>query len=91
MRIDTIQLAFEAAAMGLGVALGRRPLVDRDLAAGTLVALGPDPIVAESAYWLVSSDAADRRPDFLGCKHWVIAAAAAIESDGAHHSELQYN
>ena len=34
LRFDTIQLAFEAASMGLGVALGRRPLVDRDLDGG---------------------------------------------------------
>lgn len=78
LRVDTIQLAFEAAAMGLGVALGRRPLVDSDLATGALVALGPEPIVAESAYWLVSSEAADRRPDLVGFKRWVIEAAATV-------------
>ena len=41
LRVDTIQLAFEAASMGLGVALGRRPLVDRDLASGALVEASP--------------------------------------------------
>src|SRR3546814_12729385 len=33
---DTIQLAIDAAIQGLGVAIGRRPLIDEDLAAGRL-------------------------------------------------------
>jgi LysR family transcriptional regulator, glycine cleavage system transcriptional activator len=81
LRFDTIQLAFEAAVAGLGVALGRRPLVDRDLAAGALVELCPEAIVAETAYWLVSSEGADHRPDLLGFKRWLLGEAAAF--DGA--------
>ena len=53
LRVDTIQLAFEAASMGLGVALGRRPLVDRDLATGALVEACPQTIASSTAYWLV--------------------------------------
>jgi DNA-binding transcriptional LysR family regulator len=82
LRFDTIQLAFEAAIMGLGVALGRRPLVDHDLAAGTLVELGMDVLVAETAYWLVSSEGADRRPDLLAFKRWLLSEAEAFERDG---------
>lgn len=81
LRFDTIQLAFEAAAMGLGVALGRRPLVDRDLAAQALVELYPEAIVAETAYWLVSSDGADHRPDLLGFKRWLLGEAGAVHSN----------
>jgi LysR family transcriptional regulator, glycine cleavage system transcriptional activator len=81
LRFDTIQLAFEAAVAGLGVALGRRPLVDRDLAAGALVEICPEAIVAETAYWLVSSEGADHRPDLLGFKRWLLGEAAAF--DGA--------
>jgi LysR family transcriptional regulator, glycine cleavage system transcriptional activator len=81
LRFDTIQLAFEGAVAGLGVALGRRPLVDRDLAAGALVEICPEAIVAETAYWLVSSEGADHRPDLLGFKRWLLGEAAAF--DGA--------
>ncbi|MCC7273136.1 MAG: LysR family transcriptional regulator [Alphaproteobacteria bacterium] len=77
LRFDTIQLAFEAAAMGLGVAVGRRPLVDPDLAAGALVAVGETPLAAETAYWLVSSEAADHRPDLLAFKRWILGEAEA--------------
>jgi LysR family transcriptional regulator, glycine cleavage system transcriptional activator len=78
LRVDTIQLAFEAAIRGQGVALGRRPLVDGDLAAKALVELSPETIVAETAYWLVSSESADRRPDLLRFKRWLIGEAEAF-------------
>ena len=83
LRFDTIELAFEAAIMGLGVALGRRPLVDRDLATGALVEISPDAIVAETAYWLVSSEEADHRSDLSGFKRWLLREAEAFERDAA--------
>ncbi len=78
LRFNSIQLAFEAAAMGLGVALGRRPLVDRDLEAGRLVAASPHMIAAETAYWLVSSDGADYRPDLQAFKRWLLDEAGSV-------------
>ncbi len=77
LRFDTIQLAFEAAAAGLGVALGRKPLVDRDVQAGVLVELSREPIAAQTAYWLVSAEGADRRPDLRGFKRWLIGETLA--------------
>lgn len=83
LRFDTIQLAFEAASTGLGVALGRRPLVDRDLATAALVEISPEAIVAETAYWLVSSEGADHRPDLSQFKLWLLREAEAFEDDTA--------
>ncbi|MGK9233158.1 LysR family transcriptional regulator [Inquilinus limosus] len=83
LRVDTIQMAFEAAAMGLGVALGRRPLVDRDLASGALVELGLPAIEAETAYWLVGSEGADRRPDLLGFRRWLLREVEAFGQGAA--------
>jgi len=80
MRVDTIQLAFEAAVMGLGVTLGRRPLVDSDLASGALVEIGAAPIEAETAYWLVSADGAEQRPDLAGFKRWLLGEAEAFRA-----------
>jgi DNA-binding transcriptional LysR family regulator len=77
LRMDALQLAFDAAAMGLGVALGRRPLIDSDLETGALIALELETIVAESAYWLVGSDNAESRPDLAGFKRWVLKEANA--------------
>ncbi len=72
-----MELAFDAAVAGFGVALGRRPFVDRDLASGALVEVGPESTAAETAFWLVSSEAADRRPDLRGFKRWLIEEARA--------------
>lgn len=77
LRFDTMELAFDAAVAGFGVALGRKPFVDRELAAGTLVEAGGESIAAETAYWLVSSEASDRRPDLRGFKRWLIEETRA--------------
>jgi DNA-binding transcriptional LysR family regulator len=57
--------------------LGRKPFVDRELAAGTLVEVGAESIAAETAYWLVSSEASDRRPDLRSFKRWLIEETRA--------------
>jgi LysR family transcriptional regulator, glycine cleavage system transcriptional activator len=78
LRVDTIQLAFEAASMGLGVALGRRPLVDCDLARGSLVEASAQAIASSTAYWLVSAqnaDSAAQRPELLDFKRWLLGEA----------------
>jgi len=52
-RIDGIALAVDAAAQGLGIAIGRLPLVDDALSAGRLVpVLGP-PVEMTTGYWLL--------------------------------------
>ncbi|MFM0199232.1 LysR substrate-binding domain-containing protein [Paraburkholderia fungorum] len=83
LRVDTIQLAFEAASMGLGVALGRRPLVDRDLASGALVEACPQTVVSSTAYWLVcapNADSAEHRPELSDFKQWLLSEAAPFEN-----------
>ncbi|HEY2020199.1 LysR substrate-binding domain-containing protein [Paraburkholderia sp.] len=81
--VDTIQLAFEAASMGLGVALGRQPLVDSDLASGALVAAHGATIESGTAYWLVSAENADsaiRRPELADFKRWLAGEAAPFDA-----------
>lgn len=81
LRVDTIQLAFEAAAAGLGVALGRRPLVDGDLGSGALVEVGMEAISADTAYWLVSSEGVDHRPHLAGFRQWLLREADALKEN----------
>jgi len=81
LRVDTIQLAFEAASMGLGVALGRRPLVNRDLESGALVTAAFASVASATAYWLVSAENAERRPELLGFRQWILAEAAQVSCD----------
>jgi LysR family glycine cleavage system transcriptional activator len=80
LRLDTVQLAMEAATLGLGVALGRRPLVDPDLASGALVDAGLSTVAADTAYWLVSPDTAHRRPALLVFKRWLSSEAEAFQA-----------
>ncbi|MFM0185431.1 LysR substrate-binding domain-containing protein [Paraburkholderia nemoris] len=96
LRVDTIQLAFEAASMGLGVALGRRPLVDRDLASGALVEASPQTIASSTAYWLVSAqntDSAETRPELADFKRWLLSEAEpfANPSDAADAESRRAN
>ena len=71
-RFDTIQYALSAAAAGLGVALGRRPIVDLDLKAGTLVeVLGPA-VPTSTSYWVVCPPQALERRDVRAFRNWVL-------------------
>lgn len=79
LRVDTIQLAFEAASMGLGVALGRRPLVDSDLASGALVEACSATVASAGAYWLVSAESTDRRPELVDFKRWLVSEAERFD------------
>lgn len=77
LRVDTVQLALEAAAAGLGVALGRRPLADVDLARGALVEAHPLSVDADMSFWLVGTAAADLRPELRAFRRWVLEQAHA--------------
>lgn len=74
---DTIQLAFEAAIAGLGVVLGRRPLVDNELASQALIEIGLPTYCGQAAYWLVSSASVDSRPDLLDFRQWLLTEIGA--------------
>ncbi|MGF6571235.1 LysR family glycine cleavage system transcriptional activator [Paraburkholderia sp. GAS333] len=80
LRVDTIQLAFEAATMGLGIALGRRPLVDSDLASGALVEACAPTLASAGAYWLVSADNVERRPELFDFRRWLIGEAEHVDT-----------
>jgi LysR family glycine cleavage system transcriptional activator len=79
LRFDTVALALEAAANGLGVALARLPLTAADLASRTLVEASSQVVQAEPAYWLISAASADERPDLLAFRRWLLAEAEAVE------------
>ncbi|SOD92617.1 transcriptional regulator GcvA [Caenispirillum bisanense] len=76
LRFDTIHMATEAAVQGLGVVVGRLPLVAAEMAAGRLVpVLGP-PVASEAAYWLVTAPDALRRPDVAAFRRWIASELA---------------
>ncbi|MEA1651804.1 transcriptional regulator GcvA [Nitrospirillum sp. BR 11164] len=76
-RFDTVHMALEAAASGLGVAMGRLPLVDTDLATGRLVAVLGPPKPIRTGYWLITGRAGRNRPEVAAFRAWIKAELAA--------------
>ncbi|OAN51401.1 LysR family transcriptional regulator [Paramagnetospirillum marisnigri] len=70
-RFDTIQMVLDAAISGLGVGIGRLPLVQRDLDSGRLaMVLGP-PIPSRTAYWMVCARESLARPEVRAFRDWL--------------------
>ncbi len=78
-RFTNSALAIDAAVDGLGVALGVKPLVADDIAAGDLVA--PFDVEVESgfAYYFVCDEAVAERPQVIAFRDWLLREAAAAQ------------
>ena len=77
LRVDNVQMAFDAAARGLGVVLGRRPLVDEDIEAGRLISLASRTIESGSSYWLVASQTEFQKPEVKVFRRWLLSELGA--------------
>ncbi|WP_448206003.1 transcriptional regulator GcvA [Azospirillum sp. sgz302134] len=76
LRFDTVNMALESAAQGLGVAIGRLPVAAADLAAGRLVPLFGPPVRCATGYWLVTSPDFLARPEVAAFNAWIRGALA---------------
>jgi len=72
LKFDTIRMAIEAAAQGLGIALGRKPLINDDLVAGRLVEIGGAPQQGSTCYWLVGEERTFKRAEAKLFRRWLI-------------------
>lgn len=82
LKVDTIQMAFDAAASGLGVAIGRRPLVDPELQSGVLAPFFPTVTKSKVGYWLVGPQEVMDRPEIRSFRNWLLGEVArAARSD----------
>jgi DNA-binding transcriptional LysR family regulator len=64
-------MALEAAAQGLGIAIGRLPLLAGDIQSGRLVpVLGP-PRPCQTAHWLVAGRESLVRPEVVAFRNWI--------------------
>ncbi|MGQ4880481.1 LysR substrate-binding domain-containing protein [Billgrantia sp. LNSP4103-1] len=70
--VDTLQLAYEAAANGFGIAMGRRPLVDAELERGLLVMPWQDTVDIETGYWLVTPPRRRSEPMVALFRGWLL-------------------
>lgn len=74
-QFDHFYLTLQAAVDGLGVALGPRPIIDDELAAGRLVAPLPGPMVRSRAYWWVMPNSRSGDPVLRAFCDWLIQEA----------------
>jgi len=81
LHFDEIQLAFAAAVSGLGVAIGRRPLVDAELRAGSLVQAHNLTVASATSYWLVSSRKGGKRPAVSAFSTWLLSRMEDLNRD----------
>jgi len=72
IRVDLLQLAAEGAMRGLGIALGRKPLVDEYLADGRLLEVAGPPVPADTSYWLVGAALTFDRPEAKLFRAWIL-------------------
>jgi LysR family transcriptional regulator, glycine cleavage system transcriptional activator len=68
-----MQMAADAAIRGLGVALGRRPLLDDDIDSGRLIPLFDQSIPSGSGYWLVTAQTDFQKPEVKLFKRWMLS------------------
>jgi LysR family transcriptional regulator, glycine cleavage system transcriptional activator len=68
--------ALQAAVDGLGIAMGIRPYIDDDLAAGRLVAPFALSVPKDMRWYLVYRSFQTEQRDFAAFRRWIIRAAA---------------
>ncbi|WP_076859607.1 LysR substrate-binding domain-containing protein [Bradyrhizobium mercantei] len=71
--------AVEAAAFGLGVALGRSPFVDDDLKSGRLVRPFEQSVGTGLAYYVVSPLELASRPKVRMFRNWILDQFSTVE------------
>ena len=72
LRVDTANLAMEAARRGYGIALGRTPLCDAEIETGQLVRVLDRSVASGWSYWLVTMDADFQSQDVKAFRQWLL-------------------
>jgi LysR family glycine cleavage system transcriptional activator len=81
--------AQQAAADGLGVAMGIRPYIDDDLAAGRLIAPFALSVPKGMRWYLVYRSFRTEQRDFAAFRRWIIRAAAGPAARGKVSGKIQ--
>ncbi len=84
LQFDTSLMAFEIAAHGRGVALGRSSMMARELASGRLVAPFDLKAPINEAFHLISPTDGSEHPDAPIFRDWLLAEAAAAHPPQAN-------
>ena len=85
LMVSNGQLALEAAASGLGLAIGRLPLIDEDIAAGRLTIASDHVVPVPTGYWLVKPAGIETRREIVAFRNWLLNELSQL--DWHRHSE----
>jgi LysR family glycine cleavage system transcriptional activator len=80
LHLDTSLTAFELAAQGAGIALGRSSLAAHALASGRLIAPFPLAVPIDEAFHLVEPAGGPRHPDAATFTEWLTCAAVSARA-----------
>ncbi|MBU1376784.1 MAG: LysR family transcriptional regulator [Alphaproteobacteria bacterium] len=80
-RFDLFNMSMNAASHGVGVDLGRSPMVDHWLERGLLVAPFDLTVMSERAYWLICRDSFAEKPEFIAFRNWLMDELSALGRD----------
>jgi len=76
--LGTSRLALEAGVEGLGIAMGRLPLIDDDLAAGRLAVAADCVVPAPTGYWLVKPASVESRREVVAFRNWLLGETSEL-------------
>jgi len=88
LQLDTSLLAFELAAEGAGIALGRTSLAERERASGRLVAPFDLEVPINEGFHLLEPPASNPRPDAQVFTRWITEKVAASRKGSEELSNL---
>ena len=76
-KFDSVPLVLQAAVSGAGVGIGRRQLVEAELAAGRLVAPFDLELPDAYAYYFVAPETTADQPKLAAFRDWLMAEVAS--------------
>jgi LysR family transcriptional regulator, glycine cleavage system transcriptional activator len=80
--VGSVHLSLEAAADGLGIAIGRLPLINDDLAAGRLAIAIDHVVPVLTGYWLVQPSDVETRREIVAFRNWLLKEASQLKWNG---------
>jgi LysR family transcriptional regulator, glycine cleavage system transcriptional activator len=83
--VNSALLGFEAAADGLGLAVGRFPLIEDEIATRRLTIAVDHIVPGISGYWLIRPPDAERRREIIAFRNWLLREMSQLR----WHSELE--
>jgi LysR family transcriptional regulator, glycine cleavage system transcriptional activator len=78
--------ALESAIGGLGLAIGRLPLIDEDIAAGRIAIAADNVVPASTGYWLIKSPGSETRREVVAFRNWLLKEMEQVNWNG-HKAE----